>query len=268
MKKKYVWDQQIHEIDNEKLDEIDLQTKRYQILQREKEKRKEMLKKKKSRRKKKRFKYYLIYMFVFSLFIFLPIIPIKSVEIRNLNYLDTSQIKTIEDDKKFISIFSIIYLKYDNIANNYYISDVDINYSFSTKTLEMNIFEKKILGYDQNLILYIGDEDQIQTSVGLNVVAPILINFDQSNLNQILNQLNKLDYQIILEIESIKLTPTELSKELVTMEMKDGNTVEILISQISKKMPYYLQIQEVLSQNTDGEDGIIHLDVGDYYEPK
>jgi cell division septal protein FtsQ len=51
------------------------------------------------------------------------------------------------------------------------------------------------------------------------------------------------------------------------MEMKDGNFVQINISQISDKMPYYLQMQEIIEVKKDGKDGVIYLDIGDYYEP-
>ena len=59
------------------------------------------------------------------------------------------------------------------------------------------------------------------------------------------------------EIELVDLTPSKVTKDLVTLTMKDGTKVLVPVSQIKRKLPYYNQIRKLIE-----DDSIIDMKRG------
>ena len=71
--------------------------------------------------------------------------------------------------------------------------------------------------------------------------------------------MGKVSASIKEEIETVDLTPSKVTKDLVTLTMKDGTKVLVPISQIKRKLPYYHQIRKLV------EDGsVIDMEAGIY----
>ena len=92
----------------------------------------------------------------------------------------------------------------------------------------------------------------------------LIIN-DFEKEDEIIELIGSLKYEIIKEMVLIHNTG---ENDLLFIEMKDGNYVKIYMSQFEQKMPYYLQIKQIIKSQSKKSKGILHLDRGDYYEPK
>ena len=82
---------------------------------------------------------------------------------------------------------------------------------------------------------------------------------DEKKIEELVKELNKLDTKIKDNIQIINLTPTKATKDLLTIELYDGNTIRVPLSQLTVKLPYYEKIKDKLS---DGS--IVDMEVGLY----
>ncbi|MGT2716094.1 cell division protein FtsQ/DivIB [Streptococcus respiraculi] len=74
-----------------------------------------------------------------------------------------------------------------------------------------------------------------------------LINLTNKDLvKELALQLATIDSEIVRNIESIDLTPSKVTTDLLTMTMHDGNTLIIPLSEIDTKLPYYPNIAKRL----------------------
>jgi cell division protein FtsQ len=94
--------------------------------------------------------------------------------------------------------------------------------------------------------------------------APVLINWNQEkNVNEMINELKKLSPSILNSISEIHHTPNKTDPWLVHLYMNDGFEVMASVRTFSKKMNTYTKIVSQLDENSNG---IIHLEVGSYFE--
>jgi len=94
--------------------------------------------------------------------------------------------------------------------------------------------------------------------------APILTDWDDPELIQkMAQQLKKLPSSIVNAISEIHHTPVQTDNEQITVYMNDGYEVIATISTFAKKMKSYPLI---VSQLDPSIKGIIHIDVGSYFE--
>ena len=66
-----------------------------------------------------------------------------------------------------------------------------------------------------------------------------------------------MDKALISEIKVITLADSKTTPDLLNLEMQDGNTVRVPLSQIDKKLPYYDKIKGSLKDNK-----IVDMEVG------
>lgn len=143
------------------------------------------------------------------------------------------------------------------------ISDATIKKSFDF-TLTIEIVEKKIiLEYDNNY--YLSDGSKIK---GSYLGTPTLVNYvPEGTLKKFLNEMGKLDYDIINSISEIEYSPTKNSDGNITDEdififkMNDGMIVYISTDKIDIMNKY----QKIYASLGD-KKGILHLDKGNYLE--
>lgn len=69
----------------------------------------------------------------------------------------------------------------------------------------------------------------------------------------------KLDSKIKNNIQIINLTPTKATTDLLTIELYDGNSIRVPLSQLTTKLPYYEKIKSKLSNGC-----IVDMEVGLY----
>ena len=78
-------------------------------------------------------------------------------------------------------------------------------------------------------------------------------------VRQFVKQLEKIPSSVRDQIEAVDLTPSKVTKDLVTLTMKDGTKVLVPVSQIKRKLPYYQQIRRLIE-----EDSVIDMEAGIY----
>ncbi|MDQ8767583.1 FtsQ-type POTRA domain-containing protein [Streptococcus ruminantium] len=82
---------------------------------------------------------------------------------------------------------------------------------------------------------------------------------DRELVKKLAVELGKIDAGIRARIQTINLTPSKVTADLLTFSMADGNTVLVPLSEISQKMPYYAKIASEVNIPTT-----IDMEVGIY----
>ncbi|MGQ7461617.1 cell division protein FtsQ/DivIB [Streptococcus suis] len=143
------------------------------------------------------------------------------------------------------------------------VESATISYQFPNKFI-IHIQEYAGIGYilEQNqyyLVLASGDVASETTSEDALPESFTTINLtDRELIKNLAIELGKLDAETRSKIQTINLTPSSATADLLTFNMTDGNTVLVPLSEVSQKMIYYEKIAaEVTSATTiDMEVGI------------
>ncbi len=92
---------------------------------------------------------------------------------------------------------------------------------------------------------------------------PILVGFeDEETRMKMIQQLSKLDNQLINLISQVNATPDDSNPYAIQMFMNDGFEVRASIPTLASKLKYY---PSIVSQVKKGEKGVIDLEVGTFY---
>ena len=145
-----------------------------------------------------------------------------------------------------------------------WVKGISMNYTFPT-TFKVQVEEYQVLGY------YVTEEDHypilengevVETPVATNQLpkAYLAVRFsDRELVRQFVKQLEKIPSFVRDQIEAVDLTPSKVTKDLVTLTMKDGTKVLVPVSQIKRKLPYYSQVRKLIE-----EDSVIDMEAGIY----
>ena len=145
-----------------------------------------------------------------------------------------------------------------------WVKGISMNYTFPT-TFKVQVEEYQVFGY------YVTEEDHypilengevVETPVAADQLpkAYLTVRFsDRELVRQFVKQLGKIPSSVRDEIESVDLTPSKVTKDLVTLTMKDGTKVLVPVSQIKRKLPYYNQIRKLIE-----DDSVIDMEAGIY----
>lgn len=144
-----------------------------------------------------------------------------------------------------------------------WVKDISMTYAFPT-TFKVQVEEYQVFGY------YVTEEDHypilengevVETPVATDQLPKSYLSVrfsDRELVRQFVKQLGKIPSSVRDEIESVDLAPSKVTKDLVTLTMKDSTKVLVPISQIKRKLPYYNQIRKLIEDNSviDMEAGI------------
>lgn len=145
-----------------------------------------------------------------------------------------------------------------------WVKDISMTYAFPT-TFKVQIEEYQVFGY------YVTEEDHypilengevVETPVAADQLPKtyLAVRFsDRELVRQFVKQLGKIPSSVRDKIESVDLTPSKVTKDLVTLTMKDGTKVLVPVSQIKRKLPYYHQIRKLIE-----DDSVIDMEAGIY----
>lgn len=145
-----------------------------------------------------------------------------------------------------------------------WVKDISMTYAFPT-TFKVQVEEYQVFGY------YVTEEDHypilengevVETPVAADQLPKtyLAVRFsDRELVRQFVKQLGKIPSSVRDEIESVDLTPSKVTKDLVTLTMKDGTRVLVPVSQIKRKLPYYHQIRKLIE-----DDSVIDMEAGIY----
>ena len=145
-----------------------------------------------------------------------------------------------------------------------WVKDISMNYTFPT-TFKVQVEEYQVFGY------YVTEEDHypilengevVETPVAADQLpkAYLAVRFsDRELVRQFVKQLEKIPSSVRDQVEAVDLTPSKVTKDLVTLTMKDGTKVLVPVSQIKRKLPYYNQIRKLIE-----DDSVIDMEAGIY----
>lgn len=204
--------------------------------------------------------FYIIIYSIYSLFN----MKIRNIVIKGNTYLKDYEIIEQANIKDYPPMLTLNKNKTINKLKELdLISDATIKKSFDF-ILTIEVVEKKIiLEYDNNY--YLSDGSKIK---GSYLGTPTLVNYvPEGTLKKFLNEMGKLDYDIINSISEIEYSPTKNSDGNITDEdififkMNDGMIVYISTDKIDIMNKY----QKIYASLGD-KKGILHLDKGNYLE--
>ena len=145
-----------------------------------------------------------------------------------------------------------------------WVKDISMTYAFPT-TFKVQVEEYQVFGY------YVTEEDHypilengevVETPVATDQLPKSYLSVrfsDRELVRQFVKQLGKIPSSVRDEIESVDLTPSKVTKDLVTLTMKDGTKVLVPVSQIKRKLPYYDKIRKLIE-----DDSVIDMEAGIY----
>ncbi len=205
-------------------------------------------------------------LFLISVY-FIPIFEVEKIQTNETSFITRENlIKNLgvkEGERYSLSKMN----KLKNNLDTESVSASKSHYEIKDKTLVVEVNEIKPLAQDKKGQLYYEQEKKVKTTTEMAYDVPLLSAFSEEDTKVIIDELKQLDYNIIKEMAIITSANDKKRPELVYIQMKDGNYIEIGINQIFDKMQYYMQMKKIIREKNDGKPGIIHLNIGDYYEP-
>ena len=112
-------------------------------------------------------------------------------------------------------------------------------------------------------VLANGEVIDVLSSDQVPVNAPIFVGWKKENLEEMARELMKLPQSIIQRISEIHFSSSEEDSSTLTLYMNDGFEVRTTIRNFAEKMQAYPSIVREIGTE---KKGIIHLDVGAYFE--
>lgn len=202
------------------------------------------------------------------MFVFVPIYPNQEITKNKQMYLTDKDIKIAHPLGQYFSPFQFLRYQWEVNNGSDYIKSSKVTYKLQDMAVNVKVTEYKPLAKDIENNVYFYENGEVVKKSDINLYAPVVTGFDQKKLESLLKNIAKLDYQVITQIDTIEYVGTKDDPDLLKMGMDGDNTVYIDIEQIKNKLPYYDQIKQIIDEKAGGKPGIIHLDIGDYYEPK
>ncbi|MBS7069192.1 MAG: FtsQ-type POTRA domain-containing protein [Streptococcus parasanguinis] len=143
-----------------------------------------------------------------------------------------------------------------------WIKEVHMNYQFPV-TFKVNIVEHKVVAYyvtgeDHYPVLENGEVVETVTPASELPSSYISLKFsDRELVRQFVQEMKSISSSITDKIVSVDLTPSKVTKDLVTITMKNDNKILVPVSQITRKLPYYKAISKQLD-----DDSTIDMEAG------
>lgn len=228
----------------------------------------------KEERKKKANRRLLFYLSIFfiliSIIVYLqsPFSHVKEIVINGNNILTEEQVIELSQLNQDVNIWTInqsdLKQRLEDIA---VIKTATIVKKYPW-TLKITINEHFLIGY-------LNDKDKYSPILeNGNVLmenefftlgeAPVLNNFtDEQFLHRFVAELSEVPESIRNLISEVNWTPSEKNKYKIKLYMNDGFVVQATIRDFSNKMKNYPSIVSQLEENSKG---IIHMNVGSYFE--
>ncbi|MEZ7559759.1 FtsQ-type POTRA domain-containing protein [Streptococcus sp. 27098_8_66] len=143
-----------------------------------------------------------------------------------------------------------------------WIKEIHMNYQFPV-TFKVNVVEHKVVAYyvtgeDHYPVLENGEVVETVTPASELPSSYISLKFsDRELVRQFVQEMKSISSSITDKIVSVDLTPSKVTKDLVTITMKNNNKILVPVSQITRKLPYYKAISKQLD-----DDSTIDMEAG------
>lgn len=228
---------------------------------------------KQARKKKanRRLIFYLsIFFILISIIVYLqsPLSHIKHIKVQGNQFLSTEEVIDLSELTTTTNIWTVDWTSAEKaIEQHQVIHSADVIRKLPW-TVNIQLKEYGHIGYiKQNEKYYpILENGEIVQSINQSTIgdAPLLSNFtNEKYLSNMSKELHQLPDSIVDLISEISWQPTEKNKNKIILYMNDGYLVDGTIKEFSEKMKAY---PSIVAQLEPGEEGIIHIGVGSYFE--
>ncbi|MGI8315031.1 cell division protein FtsQ/DivIB [Halobacillus mangrovi] len=197
-----------------------------------------------------------------------PLSDVREVVVKGQQHVSEEEIQEISKITKDTNIWQVESDKIKKrLESHNEITFADVNRKFPS-TVQIEVEEAERIGYvkengEFRPILENGTELK-STSPLPGGDAPILAGFNKPTyLKEMSQELKELPDSVSSLISEIHWEPKEDNPYQIRLYMTDGYQVLASIRTFSSKMPAY---PSIVSQLDEGLEGIIHIDVGAYFE--
>ena len=203
---------------------------------------------------------------LFSIYFLSPLSTQKVIEFSGNKAVDQKQLyeqSHIKEEDYTLTTFlhKSVYEQNMKTASPW-IKEVHMNYQFPV-TFKVNIVEHKVVAYyvtgeDHYPVLENGEVVETVTPASELPSSYISLKFsDRELVRQFVQEMKSISSSITDKIVSVDLTPSKVTKDLVTITMKNNNKILVPVSQITRKLPYYKAISKQLD-----DDSTIDMEAG------
>lgn len=201
-----------------------------------------------------------------SLYFITPLGSLKNLVITgNERVTQDEIIKATQIDSRDYSLTT--FLNRNQYANNLkkansWIEKAEISYQFPI-TFKIQVTEYKILAYEAstgNIYPVISNGTVINQPVKKEALPENYMRLnlsDKAKVKKLMQELSDVPDSIKNEIQTVDLTPSKATKDLLTLTMRDEHKIIVPLSDIHKKLPYYSRVHPLLT-----EPSIVDMEAG------
>lgn len=201
-----------------------------------------------------------------SLYFITPLGSLKNIVVTGNERVSQDEIiKTTQIDSRDYTITT--FLNRNQYANNLkkansWIEKAEISYQFPI-TFKIQVTEYKILAYEAstgNIYPVISNGTVINQPVKKEALPENYMRLnlsDKAKVKKLVHELSDVPDSIKNEIQTVDLTPSKATKDLLTLTMRDEHKIIVPLSDIHKKLPYYSRVHPLLT-----EPSIVDMEAG------
>ena len=201
-----------------------------------------------------------------SLYFITPLGSLKNIVVTgNERVTQDEIIKATQIDSRDYTLTT--FLNRNQYANNLkkanaWIEKAEISYQFPI-TFKIQVTEYKILAYEAstgNIYPVISNGTVINQPVKKEALPENYMRLnlsDKAKVKKLVQELSDVPDSIKNEIQTVDLTPSKATKDLLTLTMRDEHKIIVPLSDIHKKLPYYSRVHPLLT-----EPSIVDMEAG------
>lgn len=201
-----------------------------------------------------------------SLYFITPLGSLKNLVVTgNERVTQDEIIKATQIDSRDYTLTT--FLNRNQYANNLkkansWIEKAEISYQFPI-TFKIQVTEFKILAYEAstgNIYPVISNGTVINQPVKKEALPENYMRLnlsDKAKVKKLMQELSDVPDSIKNEIQTVDLTPSKATKDLLTLTMRDEHKIIVPLSEIHKKLPYYSRVHPLLT-----EPSIVDMEAG------
>lgn len=202
-----------------------------------------------------------------SIFLVTPFSKKKIITVTGTSTVNQEEVIRDSGIKTSNYLFSLIFrhsiYEKNIISKNKMVKSAKFTYRFPNK-LNIDVKEYSIIAYAQT-------DDGYQpilengTRIGLVGASELPDSFltinlsSEKDIQKLVKAFSKLDKDLVNQIQIVSSADSATTSDLLKLEMHDGNVVRVPLSEVAKKLPYYLKIKDSLPENS-----IVDMEVGIY----
>ena len=201
-----------------------------------------------------------------SLYFITPLGSLKNIVVTGNERVSQDEIiKATQIDSRDYTLTT--FLNRNQYANNLkkansWIENAEISYQFPI-TFKIQVTEYKILAYEAstgNIYPVISNGTVINQPVKKEALPENYMRLnlsDKAKVKKLMQELSDVPDSIKNEIQTVDLTPSKATKDLLTLTMRDEHKIIVPLSDIHKKLPYYSRVHPLLT-----EPSIVDMEAG------